>query len=722
MYKILLCLCSILCVHWAAAQQSLIDSLEKHLLQSEGLEKAQLMHQLAGKYIGQESPKALEYAQKAYEQAQTLKNQPFMVDCQNRLGSVKVSISAHAEALSYHRKALVLAQGIGDSNRVAESLKFIGNAYYHLASYQDAVEYYYQAMQIYERIQNVSGQSKILNNLGNVFIEMGEYEKALQYFEESFLIDQRLKDMMGMMISVNNIGNAYRGLKDHVKALEYYNRYLHMTQEAQTRKGLTIVYNNIAEIYLEQKQYQEAAEYLEKGLILADELQSLDEQANFLQNMGKVRLAQGQPQQALAYAKQALEKANATKSLKLEAEIQRLLADIYFALGDTRGAYLAERRFSELSGSILGEKNRSKILKIEEIYENEKQQRQIEQLEREKKLQIAENQLQEKRLQARKLLIIATSIIAVLLLVVAFISYKRYQTKQEANKALLAKQAQISSQNEALAQSQQIIQEQNELLKSTNFALEEKVNERTEELRKSYRQMLELNTQLDNFLYRASHDLKGPIARLIGLCNIGLIDVSDEKGKDYLKRLQQNALSMDGILSGLLLVNDVRSVVLAPKNLPLKESIQEIFMQLVRNGPLLSKVILHVDAPADGYLTTDMYLFEIAWRNLLQNAINYRDESKITEIHVFVAAAPQKGWEILLSDNGLGISKEFQGKLFEVFAKDVSSKGVGLGLYTVRLALNRLGGSIRLLESYTGNTQFQLYLPETISLESHQNI
>jgi signal transduction histidine kinase len=709
-----------LCVHWAAAQQSLVDSLEKRLLQSEGLEKAQILHQLAGRYIGQEPAKALAYAQKAYQQAQTLRNQPFIIDCQNRLGSVKVSMAAYAEALSYHQKALVLAQGIGDSNRVAESLKFIGNAYYYLATYQTAVEYYYQSLQIYERIQDVSGQSKILNNLGNVFIEMGEYEKALGYFQDSFLTDQRLNDVVGMMISVNNIGNAYRGLRDYEKSLEYYNRYLQMTQELQTRKGLTIVYNNIGEIYLEQKKYTEALVYLEKGLALADELQNLDEQANFLQNLGKVRLAQGQAQQALVYGQQALAKVRQSKSLKLEAEIQRFLAETYFILGDMRNAYLAEKSFSDLSSTILSEKSRSKILKIEEIYENEKQQRLIERLEREKKLQVAENQLQEKRLQARKLLAIGTSIIAALLFVVAFISYKRYQIKQEANNSLLAKQAQISSQNEALARSQQIIQEQNELLKSANSALEEKVNERTEELKKSYLQMLELTTQLDNFLYRASHDLKGPIARLIGLCNIGLIDVSDEKGKDYLKRLQQNALSMDGILSGLLLVNDVRSVVLSPQSISVKENIQEIFMQLVRNSPLLTKVILHVEAPEDCRITTDTYLFEIVWRNLLQNAISYRDESKVTEIHVYVSAAeaPQQGWQILLSDNGMGISREFQAKLFEVFAKDVASKGVGLGLYTVRLALNRLGGSIRLLESYTGNTQFQLYLPSTIGLET----
>ena len=59
-----------------------------------------------------------------------------------------------------------------------------------------------------------------------------------------------------------------------------------------------------------------------------------------------------------------------------------------------------------------------------------------------------------------------------------------------------------------------------------NEELKKKISQRTSDVRNAYSQLLATHSELDQFVYRASHDLKGPIARLLGLCQVANIEVT----------------------------------------------------------------------------------------------------------------------------------------------------------------------------------------------------
>ena len=93
-----------------------------------------------------------------------------------------------------------------------------------------------------------------------------------------------------------------------------------------------------------------------------------------------------------------------------------------------------------------------------------------------------------------------------------------------ANKQLRLQKSELEEQHQALEQARGEIEVMNKRLQAANVNLEQIVDTRTEELRRANSDLVQANENLDLFIYRASHDLRGPIARLKGLAQIARLE------------------------------------------------------------------------------------------------------------------------------------------------------------------------------------------------------
>ena len=103
------------------------------------------------------------------------------------------------------------------------------------------------------------------------------------------------------------------------------------------------------------------------------------------------------------------------------------------------------------------------------------------------------------------------------------------------------------------------IQVANKELKKANVTLEQKVEERTAKLKATLLQLLQTNKELDTFIYRSSHDLKGPISRLIGLVNLAKMENDQESIYRNLHLIQFTAHRMNKMLDKLMNVHSINS-------------------------------------------------------------------------------------------------------------------------------------------------------------------
>lgn len=243
-------------------------------------------------------------------------------------------------------------------------------------------------------------------------------------------------------------------------------------------------------------------------------------------------------------------------------------------------------------------------------------------------------------------------------------------------------------------------------LRLVNSKLEQLVDERTLSLRESNEALIKANEELDTFIYRASHDLKGPIARLEGLALIGRMETDSAQYPLYLNMVADSAQRMNKTLTRLMQIHQINSCKLISEVIEL-----ETFVQSVKNTlPEAHDVVIRCTMHTKKALITDAGLMSMVFENLLENSVFYKGKKRL-QIDIDVSL---KGANYLIgfSDNGTGIAPEHRDKIFNMFYKGTElSHGNGLGLYLVKKAIEKLEGSISLESEEGAFTRFNILLP-----------
>lgn len=221
----------------------------------------------------------------------------------------------------------------------------------------------------------------------------------------------------------------------------------------------------------------------------------------------------------------------------------------------------------------------------------------------------------------------------------------------------------------------------------------------------------EKNQELDSFTYKASHDLKGPLASIIGLSNIAHDEVSDPKALRYFDLIEKSTLRLDAILTDLIDLTRLNKAISELQPVLIEKVIWEIIESL-KHRLGAERIVFSVDVKVQSELYTDTHLLTSILQNLIVNGINYHnpDQPQPTiEIKV-----REKGEQLLFSikDNGVGIPEKMKDRVFEMFYRaNTKSTGSGLGLYIVKNSIEKLRGEYRLESEEGKGTRFLFALP-----------
>ena len=220
------------------------------------------------------------------------------------------------------------------------------------------------------------------------------------------------------------------------------------------------------------------------------------------------------------------------------------------------------------------------------------------------------------------------------------------------------------------------------------------------------------NFELDSFVYHASHDLRAPLTSILGLVNITLLEEDREKMKQYARMIQESILRLDEFIKAILTYsqNSNREQKYLPIDFQLliKEHLQEV--QYLKNYQMVD---VTTEIRGEHTFYSDPLRLDIIFKNLIANAIKYADVEKkdycFLKIKVLVT---EEYAQMLFEDNGQGISREYQDRVFDMFYRaNEGSDGSGLGLYIVKQTIDRLGGIIRLQSQPNRGTIFTIEVP-----------
>lgn len=257
-------------------------------------------------------------------------------------------------------------------------------------------------------------------------------------------------------------------------------------------------------------------------------------------------------------------------------------------------------------------------------------------------------------------------------------------------------------------------------LTAANQQLTREINER-EQVQKSlqlYSQELELsNNELVNFAYIASHDLQEPLRKITTFGNRleeKYQTVLDERGRDYLKRMQSAAARMQELILDLLAYSRVTTHRQPFSLVSLPDILQDVLSDLEVRIEQTGATIMVGSLPE---IEADPLQMRQLLQNLVGNALKFMSPHRPPVIQIYsqhMIHADQEMCQIFIKDNGIGIEAQYQERIFEIFERlhgRITYEGSGVGLAICRKIVERHGGSISVTSVPGEGATFMVMLP-----------
>ncbi|HRQ36315.1 MAG TPA: hybrid sensor histidine kinase/response regulator [Chloroflexota bacterium] len=231
-------------------------------------------------------------------------------------------------------------------------------------------------------------------------------------------------------------------------------------------------------------------------------------------------------------------------------------------------------------------------------------------------------------------------------------------------------------------------------------------------LYKLQRDLREQVAELDAFAHTVAHDLKNPLALVIGLIDFVLLQYADDVPQEmvnYLKKVQNTGYRGVNIIDELLLLASVRKQDVRVSSLDMEQIIAKAQDRLMlMMGDYQATVQLPEQWPtAVGYAPW----VEEVWVNYMSNALKYGGQPPLLALGT--AVQPDGMVRYWVRDNGAGLSPEKQAVLFTEFVRlnEVRVEGFGLGLSIVRRIMDKLNGRVGVISAEGQGSEFYFELP-----------
>jgi PAS domain S-box-containing protein len=230
-------------------------------------------------------------------------------------------------------------------------------------------------------------------------------------------------------------------------------------------------------------------------------------------------------------------------------------------------------------------------------------------------------------------------------------------------------------------------------------------------MKRTQEQLKHKNEELNTFIYRVSHDIKGPLASIIGLLNLAKDEIDDaDSTRHYMNLIEMSAYRLDSIIGDFLEIGKLTQSQIRASQIDFKEFISEI-LESLKYAENFKNIEFRLNISQHKVFKSKKILLKAILQNLIENAIKYSRK----DVHSFIEINVKEGDRkviIEISDNGIGIEKNMVEHVFKMFYKgEHANSGSGLGLYIVKTSLDSLKGTISLKSVKNAGSTFTIEIP-----------
>ncbi|HEY5919471.1 MAG TPA: ATP-binding protein [Chryseolinea sp.] len=587
----------------------------------------------------------------------------------------------------------------------------LGRNYHQRGEYEAALESLYEALNVAKLQEYNMETANIQLQIGWVNYELKELNQSLAFgdmvlhWAEKNGARNRTADALALK------GIAFTESKKFKDAEVSLKKALSIRQQLNDRSGMGEAYELLG--YLEQTRgnFELSIELYETSLKFS-ELSNYDYGRVWaLLGLGSVNLKLGRIDQASGYLHRA-------EIFAKQINAKEVLINVYKARKDLlakQGKFKESLWYADLAYHLNDSLHRSEVSRkfanLQQIAEIKERDKNINSLMQEKQLAQDKINLQELKLKQQSYVNTFGIVIILLLGTLAFIYALFYFKVKRLNGEVNHQKTEIEVQSRQLSDS-------NNYINQLNRSLEGMVAEKTNDLKITIEQLIGRNSDLQQYSYTVSHNLRGPVARQLGLTNLLLKSRDAAEQNQLIDLIHKTSCDLDHILK------DLNKVINIQKDLHNLKELVKLEDGWIKSSELLKDVIhdhFRITCkfdPAPELVTIRAFIQSIFY-NLMSNAIKYRSPDRLLKLHGSSFREDNR-LVIEISDNGLGIDlNKYEDSIFKLFKRfHTHVEGRGLGLFLVKSQIEALQGSLEIQSVVDRGTSFKITIPYRVEAGS----
>lgn len=422
------------------AQKSETDSL---LALLPGLKDTSLVNQLNAIAVlftkKGDDESTLKYASQALKEAEKAGFKRGIGTAYRNLGVYHKNINDYKTAITYYKKAIAVNESDNDLRSASAGHHNIANIYVNLGEYQKAIESYLIALKMKDKVGDKKGTASTLNGMAGVYYMMGDHTRAEDYFRKSLNIRIELKDESGMAQVLNNIGGIYQVKQDHEKAVEHFMKALEIQQRLGEKRGIPNTLVHLGGSYFDQQKYSEGLKVFTEAFAMYEQINDKIGQATVCNNVGNIYSRLGDFDKAEQWLLRGLGFSDVMQVKDLRRELFASLAEVYRNKKDYKKAFEYQEKQMKVKDTLLNESTSKAITDANTKYETERKELQISSLEK-------DNAISNYEINKQKNFKYTFMIFSALIVILAFVLLRGYNSKKKANLLLAEQKEEIEFQ------------------------------------------------------------------------------------------------------------------------------------------------------------------------------------------------------------------------------------------------------------------------------------
>lgn len=280
---------------------------------------------------------------------------------------------------------------------------------------------------------------------------------------------------------------------------------------------------------------------------------------------------------------------------------------------------------------------------------------------------------------------------------------------------LTAQHDALAEQNEQLAQAKLTIEKQNKEIQFKNEFLETEVRHRTREIQETNRELMEYNSQVEQFAFVIAHNLRAPLARILGISQLFKYTQDEAERILLLDKLTISTNQLDLIVKDLNVIVGVKK---QQENFVVVDlgDVMKKMRSVFQHELAVNQITVNINLISPTKIVGVLQYAESIVYHLISNAIKFRN----FEVPGIINISTHVEGEFLklsITDNGLGIDlSKFGNSLFKLYKRfHLHMEGRGVGLYLIKLQAESMGGRIEVFSEAGRGSTFNVYFRTTFS-------